>query len=185
MSLSKALAVVHDLHTSGVISSYAITGAVAALAYIEPTLTQDVDILVEVSAFDQLASGPLMTTKLDSALANLGYTERSDVGIVVEGWPIQFIPVANNLDAVSLENAHLMDINQGNGTKVFVLRPEYVVAKALTIGRPKDFDRVSAFLNQDVVDLLKLRAVILEGNLVGAWQHFCAITRLDDVLGIL
>jgi hypothetical protein len=185
MSLSKALAVIHYLYTSQIISSYAITGAVAALAYIEPTLTQDVDILVEVSAFDHLSSGLLMTTTLDAALANLGYVERVEVGIVVEGWPVQFIPVADQLDANSLEEAHLVNINKNDGISVFVLRPEHVVAKALAIGRPKDYDRIMAFIAQEAVDLSVLHTVIEKENLVGAWKRFCATTGQPDDLGIM
>jgi hypothetical protein len=184
MSLAKALSVVHDLYISGVISRYAITGAVGALAYIQPTLTQDVDVLVEVEAFDSLASGLLLTSRLDAALAERGYTERLDVGIVVEGWPIQFIPVSEDLDLASLEEAKLTEINSDGSASVFVLRAEHVIAKALKIGRSKDYDRVSAFLNQGSVDLNSLRAELTKQNLSGAWALFCDKTGYSNVLGI-
>ena len=68
--MEKALLVVQELQARGRLSRYAVTGAVAALFYIEPTFTQDLDILVEVSAFDDLGSGLLLTTRLDAALTS-------------------------------------------------------------------------------------------------------------------
>jgi hypothetical protein len=51
MSLSKTIEVVTKLAEQGVIERYAIAGAVAALNYIEPTLTEDLDILVIICTF--------------------------------------------------------------------------------------------------------------------------------------
>jgi hypothetical protein len=184
MSIQKALSILQTLQDRGVLSSYAVTGAVAALAYIQPTLTQDLDVLVEVSAFDTTKSGLLLTTRLDQALADLGYRERSDVGIVVEGWPIQFIPVASDLDQRAIETAQQIELGNTDHQKVLVLRPEYVVAKALEVGRSKDYDRVEAFLDQSAVDLALLKAVIVEMNLMKNWAAFCARVGRTDILGM-
>jgi hypothetical protein len=94
MNMKKAIEVIVSLAQRGVIKDYAITGAVAALAYVEPVSTQDLDILVAVGDFDT-KPGLLLLTPIESALEGLGYTQRSDVGVVVEGWPVQFIPVAS------------------------------------------------------------------------------------------
>lgn len=51
MSLRKTIEVVTKLAERGAIQRYAIAGAVAALNYIEPTLTEDLDILVSVAHF--------------------------------------------------------------------------------------------------------------------------------------
>ena len=50
MTLNKTIQVIASLAANGVIQNYAVTGAVAALAYIEPTLTEDLDILISVAA---------------------------------------------------------------------------------------------------------------------------------------
>src|SRR6266545_4027269 len=102
MPLRRAIEVVTGLAAAGVIRQYAITGAVAALNYIQPTLTEDLDILVSVDGFENRGSGLILLTPIEAALAKLGYTERSDVGIQVEGWPVQFLPVASALDEESL-----------------------------------------------------------------------------------
>src|SRR5689334_7033757 len=105
MALSKAIAVVASLANEGVIKSYAIAGAVAALNYIQPTLTEDLDILISIGDFEQRDSGLLLLGRLEAALAMKGYTERTDVGIMIDGWPVQFLPVASALDEEALERA--------------------------------------------------------------------------------
>jgi hypothetical protein len=52
MSLQKAIAIVAKLAEQRVIKQYAIAGAVAALNYIQPTLTEDLDILISVADFE-------------------------------------------------------------------------------------------------------------------------------------
>ena len=49
MTLRKTIAVIVKLEEQGTIHRYAIAGAVAALNYIQPTLTEDLDILISVA----------------------------------------------------------------------------------------------------------------------------------------
>lgn len=80
MSLQKTIEVVAKLADRGAIKQYAITGAVAALNYVEPALTQHLDVLVSVGDFDEHKSGLIPLTPIASALRKMGYTKRSDVG---------------------------------------------------------------------------------------------------------
>lgn len=80
MSLRNTIEVVTKLADQGVIERYAIAGAVAALNYLQPTLTEDLDILISLTDFEQHESGLLLLTPIESALAMMGYTERTDVG---------------------------------------------------------------------------------------------------------
>ena len=57
MTLRKTIEVVAKLADQGVIEKYAIAGAVAALNYIEPMLTEDLDILVSVRTFETSSVG--------------------------------------------------------------------------------------------------------------------------------
>jgi hypothetical protein len=54
---------------------------VAAVYYIEPTLTEGPDILVSIADFEERGSGLILLTPIEAALADMGYSERSDVGI--------------------------------------------------------------------------------------------------------
>lgn len=58
MSLRNTIEVVTRLAESGAIERYAIAGAVAALNYIQPTLTEDLDVLV--SHFESRRSGLIL-----------------------------------------------------------------------------------------------------------------------------
>lgn len=182
MTMRKAIEVIAGLATHGVIENYAVTGAVAALAYIEPTLTQDLDILISVADLDERTSGLILLTPIEAALAELGYAERSDVGVLIEGWPVQFIPVASDLDEESLREAADMEIAGESPFRARVLKPEHIVAKAVSIGRLKDLARVEAFLDQQVVDLLALKAVIDRHELRNAWNSFCLKSGRPDPL---
>lgn len=105
MTMRKTIEVISRLAADGAIKEYAIAGAVAALSYIQPFLTEDLDVLVAVAEFDQRPSGLILQSGIESRLAALGYTERSSVGVIVEGWPVQFIPVGSPLDDAALRQA--------------------------------------------------------------------------------
>lgn len=63
MALRKTVEVVAKLAERGVIERYAIAGAVAALNYIQPTLTEDLDILVSTAHFETRPSGLILLTQ--------------------------------------------------------------------------------------------------------------------------
>lgn len=178
--------VINRMVEHGVIRQYAVAGAVAALNYIEPTLTDDLDILIAV---DQLAkqpnSGLVFLEPLFTYLRKAGYTEFRKEGVVIEGWPVQFLPVANDLDAEGLAQAVEVDIEVGPDAlpiKVRMLRAEHVVATALKVGRPKDQVRISQFLSEGAVDLVALRAVLDRHGLREAWTRYCAQAGISDPL---
>lgn len=184
MTMHKAIEVVTKLAEQGVVKDYAITGAVAALAYVQPMLTQDLDILVSVADLEERVSGLVLLGPIERALAAMGYADRSDVGILVEGWPVQFIPVASDLDAESLREALEIEIAGEPPLRARVVKPEHVVAKALSVGRLKDLARVESFLDQQAVDLMALRSVLERHNLFVAWKAFCAKSGRADPTGI-
>jgi hypothetical protein len=187
MSLRKTIEVVTKLAERGVIERYAIAGAIAALNYIEPTLTQDLDILISAAHFEQSRTGLLLLRPIEKALAELGYVERSDVGIVIDGWPVQFLPVASALDEEALERAIeiAIDVAGDSPAKARCLRAEHLVAKAVEVGRLKDLARVQAFLEQDAVDLVALKDVLQRHDLMGRWLSFCAKSGIENPLQAL
>jgi hypothetical protein len=185
MSLQKTIEVVTKLAGEGVIEQYAITGAVAALNYIQPTLTEDLDILVSVANFEQHKSGLILLTPIEAALKKMGYDKRSEVGIWIEDWPVQFLPVASALDEDALVRATDVELQGANGPfKARILRAEYLVAMALKVGRLKDLARVDAFLEQEAVDLTALKNVLERFDLVPAWKAYCMKGGKLDLLGL-
>jgi hypothetical protein len=179
-ALKNTFQVINRMVSDGVIRKYAVAGAIAALYYIEPTVTDDLDVLVP---FDD-PKGPGGLDVLEPLFAYLrerGYSEFKKEGLVIEGWPVQFLPVVNDLDAEALNEATEADLEVANGKiKVSILRPEHIVATALNLLRPKDRDRILRFVEENAVDLGRLRDVLKRHNLLGKWSEFCAKMGLPD-----
>lgn len=184
MTLRRTIEVVTKLAEKRVIGSYAIAGAVAAINYIQPMLTEDLDILISVDGFEMHTSGLLLLGPIEKALVEMGYTERTNVGYKIEGWPVQFLPVASPLDEEALEQAIEIDVADRGETslKARCLRAEHVVAVALKVGRLKDLARIQAFLDQNAVDLKHLKNVLERHNLMGAWREFCLKAAIKNPL---
>jgi hypothetical protein len=185
MPLRKTIEVVTRLAAEGAIKQYAIAGAVAALNYIQPTLTEDLDVLVSVSDFEQRRSGLILLTTIEKALARMGYEKRTDVGIWIEGWPVQFLLVASPLDEEALNQAAEVEFQHERESpiKARILRAEHVVSIALKLGRFKDLARVEAFLDQDVIELAELKQVLERHDLLPAWKDFCSKAGRPNALG--
>jgi hypothetical protein len=131
MGMKQTIDVINRMEADGIIGRYAICGAVAAYNYIEPALTDDLDILV---AFEpgqaQPQSGLVTLGPVLSYLKGKGYSEFQREAVLIEGWAIQLIPVASDLDAEALAKAEPVDleVNPAEGSvKTRVLRPEYIV----------------------------------------------------------
>jgi len=184
MSLRKTIEVVTKLAEGGAIQRYAIAGAVAALNYIEPMLTEDLDILVSIAHFEKHQSGLILLTPIAKALADLGYSERTDVGFIINEWPVQFLPVASELEEEALERAIELDIDMTGDPplKARVLRAEHIVAIGVRLGRLKDLARVQAFLDARAVDLAALKNIVERNDLTTNWLSFCAKAGIENPL---
>jgi hypothetical protein len=184
MTLRKTIEIVNTLVNQGAIERYAITGAVAALYYIEPTLTEDLDILVSIGSFETRPSGLILLGPLETALAKLGYAERTDVGILVEGWPVQFLPISSKFDAEALDQAADVQFQLKAESPIHtrILKAEYIVANAVKLGRLKDLARVEAFLDHKAVDLKTLKPILERYELMPAWKDFCFKAGIADPL---
>jgi hypothetical protein len=112
----------------------------------------------------------------------MGYSQRTGAGIQVEGWPVEFLPTGSELDEACLREAVEMEI--APETKARVVGAEYLVAKAVSVGRFKDLARVEAFLDQNAVDLAGLKLVIERFGLDEAWASFCRRAGRPEPLGL-
>jgi hypothetical protein len=177
MGMKQTLEVINRMEADGVVGRYAISGAVAAYNYVEPAVTEDLGILISFDGHTQQPKSGLVA--LDPVLSYLqqrGYSEFRKEGLVIEGWPVQFLPVADDLDAEALAQAEEVEIeiNPAEGSvKSRVLRPQHIVATVLRTGRPKDRIRIIQFLEENAVVLAALCDVIGRHGLQQAWQAFC------------
>jgi hypothetical protein len=165
--MKATLQVINRMESEGVIGRYAIGGAVGALFYLEPAETADIDIFITFCGAD---AGPLVSlAPIYNHLKELGYTEHRKEGIVIEGWPVQFLPADDALGADALAEAVDTVLDD---VPTRVMTAEHLVAFALRTGRTKDFLRILAFIDSGRLDSAKLEAVLQKHGLVEKWRHF-------------
>lgn len=184
MGMKKTLDVINAMESDGIIGRYAIAGAIAAYNYIEPTVTEDLDILISFDVgTDRPGAGLITLTPILSYLKTKGYSEYRKEGLLIEGWPVQFLPVANDLESEALDQAQEVEIrideSQGSvGTRV--LRPEHLIAISLRVGRPKDAIRIVQFLDAGIANVRRLCDILDRHQLSDAWRAFCRRAGVTD-----
>jgi hypothetical protein len=102
-------------------------------------------------------------------LEAVGYTEWMGDRIVVEGCPIQFVPVAKPIEIEGLERAGRKPLT--DEIQPFVFSPEYLMAIALDLSRPKDKVRLEQFHRTGAYDPAALADVLKRHNLEEKWRR--------------
>lgn len=135
-NVGEAIAAINDLKREGVVSEYALGGAIAIIFWSEPVATFDLDLFV---LSDQ--SGPLVSH------------------ILIAGVPVQIIPAHNELASEAVAEAVEMDYD---GIPVRVIRPEYLVALYLeeSARTRKRLERVEGLLETGRVDQSSLKSLL-------------------------
>lgn len=159
--MEKTIGVLNEMVRGGVLSAYAIGGAVAAIFFSEPVTTYDLDAFVFLPEVG--SAGPIVSLDLPYRwLGARGYRmEREHV--VVEGVPVQLIPVYNSLVEEAVRAA--VDLPYGKET-ARVCRVEYLVAILVQTARPKDRARFAVLREQAQVDEGRLAEILTRHGLV-------------------
>lgn len=165
--MKRTLQILNDLERDRAFSRYAIGGAMAATFYVEPLLTFDLDVFVLLPK----SSGVLISlAPIYEALRARGYTEEGEC-VLIEGVPVQFLPVYNSLLEEALTEANETSY-EGIGTRV--VRAEHLVAICLQTGRDKDRERVRILREQANLDLPRLAQVLARHHLDERWKQWTA-----------
>lgn len=164
--MKKVFQLLNAMVRDGEVANYAIGGAIAAVFYVEPFSTQDIDVFVMMKTEP---TGLVTTIPGWDYLRERGYTEVRGEAIVVEDWPVQFIPVSNTLEEEAYLNATTFDFE---GEPVRVLLAEHLVAIMLQAGRLKDLARVQMFLSQEAIDREILHDIVMRHKLEKQWASF-------------
>lgn len=154
------------MERDGVISRYAIGGAVGATFYLEPVATLDVDIFV---AF-QPEPGRLVASPqpIFDYLTRRGARVEGEY-LVIAGWPVQFLPASGALGEEALAEAIETDIE---GEPVRVFSAEHLAALALQTGRAKDKARLLQFHEAGLLDSGRWRHLVESHGLLEKWRVF-------------
>lgn len=164
--MKKLFQLLNEMVRDGELSNYAIGGAIAAVFYVEPFVTYDVDVFV---VMDTEQTGLVTTIPGWNYLKERGYTEIRGEAIVIEDWPVQFLPVKNPLEEEAYLNAAVLNFE---AEPVRVMLAEHLVAMMLQVGRLKDLVRVKMFLSQESVDQEILLNIIKRHGLEKQWANF-------------
>ncbi len=129
--------ILEQLVQDGTLKNYALGGATAAGFHGEPLATRDIYVFI----FLNPPSGSILIT-LDALYARLnemGFSEFDEEGILIHGFPVQFLSAAPGLESEALEKALSFE---WSGHRIRVMRPEYLATIAVATGRPKDRARL-------------------------------------------
>lgn len=154
--LVDVLRAANELVSAGLIKDYALGGALAAIYYTEPFTTYAADIIFVAS--DKTLSVGIPATY--SHLQSKGWrVERKH--LFIKDFPVQFL-AASGLTEEAVQEATPI---QYEGVPAKVFRPEYIIAIATSVGRPKDLARIEQLLEQAEIDKPILDDILRRYNL--------------------
>ncbi|MGB8354843.1 MAG: hypothetical protein WCD79_13190 [Chthoniobacteraceae bacterium] len=162
--MNATLEIINQMQTDGVIGKYAIGDAVGATFYLEPSAALDIDIFVSFQNTGTLLS----LSPIYDYLAARNCKIEGEY-IVIEGWPVQFLPPGNALVEEALEHAIQTELEN---ISTWVMTAEHLVAIALQTGRAKDHNRILQFIESGTLDPDKLNQILSIHGLLAKWQQF-------------
>ena len=162
--MKATLAVINQMQADGVFGRYAIGGAVGATFYLEPVATLDIDIFVSFQQADAL----LTVSPVYDYLTARGFKTEKEY-IIIEKWPVQFLPPGNALVEEALAQAVETELE---GVCTWVMTAEHLTAIALQTGRAKDFTRILQFIESGALDADGLDQILARHGLLAKWEQF-------------
>ena len=159
--------VLEELLSSGVIASYAIGGATAAGFHGEPFATRDIDVFVFLNP--EVGSLLISLDPLFRQLGAMGFDQFDEEGIVIHGFPVQFLAASPGLETEAVAEARHFE---WDGHRARVMTPEHLAAIALTVGRPKDRARVVYLVSLPSFQRDRFDAILARHSLSGRWQSW-------------
>ncbi len=163
--VKRTLNVLNELEKEGYYERYAIGGAMGATFYIEPQLTDDLDIFV---ILPQTTGGLITLSPLYEALRSKGYKEEDEF-VIIEGVPVQFLPAYKPLVEEALKEAKEVFYED---LKTRIFRVEHLIAICLDTNRHKDRERVRIFMEQAEIDKDYLEKIISRYEMDQLWNQW-------------
>jgi hypothetical protein len=162
--MDRVAVLLNKMVEQGIITDYAVFGAVAQMRYTEAVVTLDADILVDIAEPDKLD----VLSPIYAFCRDRGYLPEGEA-IRVGDWPVQFIPAFSKLTREAIRDAETGDLD---GIPLRVIRADYLAVIALSVGRGKDFARVLALREADAVTDKEISDLAMRHNLTSEWNLF-------------
>ena len=165
-NLGDVVDVVDEMADGGIISDYAIGGAVAAILHNEPFSTFDLDIFFLIN--DPSGSFVLDMSKIYDFVRSKGL-EFDHEFIIINGWPVQFVEASH--DALWAEGIQKAEIMKIDGRDVRVIDAEHLAAMWIQAGRRKDIRKIEMFDEAGKMDADILKTLLKRYDLLSKWKQ--------------
>jgi hypothetical protein len=165
-AVEHALRLANGAKAQGLIGDYAIAGAFAFIYYCEPFETKDFELLVSLTTTPSglIDLGPIWEHFVAGGASAEGQFLR------VSRLLVDFVPVADALDADALE--HAVEIRLG-AQATRVLTAEHAVAVAVRTARPQDRLKIERLLTSapQALDRPRLERILEKHGLLLKWRQ--------------
>ena len=172
--MEKVIQVLNRMQADGIIEKFAIGGGIAAIYYLEPYQTDDIDVFISPVMIGP--SGLVSLEPVYGYLEKLGYLPVKE-GVLIEEWPVQFVPAFATVQEEAIAQARRVDYG---GTHTFIFSAEHLGAELLRSGRLKDQVRVIDLIESKKMDLKVFRDIINRHGLTEKWKEFVSRYDLED-----
>ncbi|HYJ85058.1 MAG TPA: hypothetical protein VEW46_03315 [Pyrinomonadaceae bacterium] len=164
--MEKVIQVLNQMQADGIIERFAIGGGIAAIRYLEPYLTDDIDVFISPVVVGP--NGLMSFDRIYAYLEELGYnTEREYIRI--EDWLVQFVPASESVQEEAVAQAERVAFA---GEYATIFSSEHLAAELLRSGRLKDHTRVLALLESGQMDMEVFHDIIRRHGLWEKWKEF-------------
>jgi hypothetical protein len=164
--MEKVIELLNRMQAEGVIENFAIGGGIAAIYYLPPYNTKDVDVFISPVVVSE--GGLLSFGRIYSYLHALGYQAEKEY-IRIEDWLVQFLPAAESVQEEAVAQADRVAF-AGSYTSMF--SAEHLGAEFLRSGRLKDLTRLLDLLKSEQLDMNIFRAIVSRHGLAEKWEEF-------------
>src|SRR5262245_42598916 len=175
--MERVIKVLNRMQADGVIENYAIGGGIAAIYYLEPYQTDDIDVFIPAVAVSVGETGLISLEPIYSYLRALGYTALKE-GVLIEDWLVQFIPTFEPMQDEAISTARRIKYGE---TETNIFTAEYLAAELLRSGRRKDQLRVIALIEGNRVDLREFHSIMKRHGLTEKWNKFARQFDLEEI----
>ncbi len=153
------------MRTGGIVEKFAIGGAFAATLHDEPISTIDLDIFF---LFKEIPETGLLSLERIYDFARLNGLAFDHEFINIHGWLVQFVESSHNkLWKEAIEQAVIMRLGEFS---VPVIDCEHLVAMWLFAGRAKDYQKIGAFWDADILNRETLLEILERFGLSEKWE---------------
>ncbi len=163
--MKETIKIINQLQKKGLIGKFAIGGGIAAIYYIETILTYNLDIFfIPINEKNNLIS----SEPIYNILKEQGYKTKKE-HIMIEGIPVQLIPVYNNLVKEAVQNAKEIKYKK---VRTWIIGLEYLSAIMLQTYRPKDKESLIKIFTETSINKKKFNVLLKKYNLEQKFKRF-------------